>query len=179
MSDDQKEKEGLSRRQFLTYALGGTGAFMAASIAMPMIPFVTDPLRRTGGGDFVQVGKVADFEVGQPKRVEFKVHKKDGWVQSDAQLSAWILKKQDGSILAMSPICTHLGCQINGASADGGPAKDGEYFFHCPCHDSFFTKDGIPKPGVPATRPLDVYTVDQDALKNGILSIGAVNQRKS
>lgn len=170
--NNQKDKEGLSRRQFLTYALGGTGAFMAAAVTAPMIPFVVDPLRRAGASNFVEVAKTSDFETGVPKKVEFNVKKKDGWVESEAKLSAWVLKKQDGSFLAMSPICTHLGCQVNG----GG---EGEYFFHCPCHDSFFTKDGVPKPGVPATRPLDIYAVDENELKNGKLALGAISQRKA
>jgi menaquinol-cytochrome c reductase iron-sulfur subunit len=181
MSDEKKnaEKESLSRRQFLTYALGGTGAFMAAAIVSPMIPFAIDPLTRAGGTDYVEVGKESDFDDKLPKKVEFKVKKKDGWVESDVQLTAWIIKDQQGKILAMSNICTHLGCGINGtvdANGKSEPPKDGKWFFLCPCHGSKFDKFGVNSPESPARRPLDVYDVK---VENGIVKLGtSLQQRK-
>ncbi|WP_018133264.1 ubiquinol-cytochrome c reductase iron-sulfur subunit [Effusibacillus pohliae] len=179
MSDERKGKDGLTRRQFLTYALGGTGAFMTASIVAPLIPFTVDPLKRAGEANFVEVGKETDFSSDLPKKVEFTVHKKDGWYESDAKLSAWIIKREDGKWLAMSPICTHLGCQVNGSTDTAGnpvPPKDGEWFFHCPCHDSVFDKYGRPKPGVPATRPLDVFEVK---IEGGKVLLGPKSERKA
>lgn len=169
MSKDSRDKDGLSRRQFLTYALGGTGAFMAAAVTAPMIPFAVDPLTRGSQVTPVPVGKVDDFKVGEPKKVEFTVHKKDGWVETDAKMSAWVIRQEDNSFLAMSPICTHLGCQVN-------PVSEGDVAFHCPCHDSKFTKNGVPKKGVPATRPLDKY---EARVENGQLLLGAISKRKS
>ncbi|BCJ85411.1 ubiquinol-cytochrome c reductase iron-sulfur subunit [Effusibacillus dendaii] len=179
MSDVRNSKDGLSRRQFLSYALGGTGAFMTAAIVAPLVPFAVDPLTKAGAKNFVEVGNEADFSTTLPKRVEFTVHKKDGWYESDAKLSAWIIKKEDGSWLAMSPICTHLGCQVNGSTDAAGnptPPQDGEWFFHCPCHGSFFNKYGVPKPNVPATRPLDAYAVQ---VENGKVKLGPISQRKA
>lgn len=179
MSDERKDKDGLSRRQFLTYALGGTGAFMAASILTPLIPFTGDPLKKAGAGNYVKVGKESEFSTDLPKKVEFTVHKKDGWYESDAKLTAWIIKKEDGKFLAMSNICTHLGCAVNGSVDSTGksvPPKDGEWFFHCPCHESFFDKYGVPKPGVPATRPLDAFEVK---VEGGEVMLGPLKQRKA
>ncbi len=34
----------MSRRQFLSYTLGGAGGFMAAGISLPMIRFAVDPV---------------------------------------------------------------------------------------------------------------------------------------
>ncbi|MFC4768948.1 ubiquinol-cytochrome c reductase iron-sulfur subunit [Effusibacillus consociatus] len=179
MSDERKDKDGLSRRQFLTYALGGTGAFMAAAIGAPLIPFTADPLRKAGAASFVEVGKESDFSTDLPKKVEFEVEKKDGWYESKVKLSAWIIKKENGGWLAMSSICTHLGCQVNGSTDASGksvPSKDGEWFFKCPCHDSLFDKYGVPKPGVPATRPLDEFKVD---IRDGKVFLGPKSQRKA
>ena len=49
-------KKEMSRRQFLTYTLGGTGGFMAALPLIPMLRFAVDPLLQTKGeGDWVKV----------------------------------------------------------------------------------------------------------------------------
>lgn len=180
MSDERKHKNALSRRQFLTYALGGTGAFMAAAIVTPLVPFAADPLTKAGNVKFKEVGKEADFSTNLPKKVEFEVHRVDGWYESDVKLSAWVIKKEDGSWLAMSPVCTHLGCQINGSVDESGksvpPKFGGEHFFKCPCHDSLFDKYGVPAPGVPATRPLDIFDVK---VENGTVSLGPTRQRKA
>lgn len=179
MTQDPKDKEKLSRRQFLTYALGGTGAFMATSIVAPLIPFTTDPLIRRSANAFVEVGNAADISSDLPKKMEFNVQKKDGWMDTEQKLTAWIIRQPNGQLLAMSPICTHLGCLVNGsvdASGKSVPPEDGKWFFHCPCHDSYFDKYGINKPGVPAKRPLDVYTVKE---QDGKVSLGPISQRTS
>ena len=52
--------------------------------------------------------------------------------------------------LAMSNICTHLGCRVRWIA-------DQEQFF-CPCHNGVFDKDGTVVSG-PPPRPLDRYEV--------------------
>jgi menaquinol-cytochrome c reductase iron-sulfur subunit len=168
--------QGLTRRQFLTYALGGTGAFIGASILAPLVTFSLDPLRRTTGDRFVEVGNVSDFSEDLPKQVNFKVNRKDGWVPGEATMSAWIIRK-GSDILAMSPRCTHLGCQVNGtvdAAGNPMPSTDGEWWFHCPCHGGRYTKYGINDPTRPPQRPLDVYEVK---VENGKVLLGPIHQR--
>lgn len=55
---------------------------------------------------------------------------------------------KDGSFLAISPICTHLGCTI---TWDEDTLK-----FICPCHGSTFNMVGEVLSS-PATRPLDIF----------------------
>jgi menaquinol-cytochrome c reductase iron-sulfur subunit len=180
MSEKEKQGKGLSRRQFLTYALGGTGAFMAATIAAPLVPFAVDPLRRSGGGSFVDVGvKESDVKTDFPKLVEFKVHVKDGWVESNVKMSAWLIKDQKGEILAMSPICTHLGCAVNGnvdASGNPKPADDGKWWFHCPCHGGRYDIYGVQDPTKPPTKPLLLHEVK---VENGRVLLGKKYERKA
>ncbi|HEU4964555.1 MAG TPA: ubiquinol-cytochrome c reductase iron-sulfur subunit, partial [Bacilli bacterium] len=166
MSDAKNQgKQGLSRRQFLTYALGGTGAFMAATVAAPLIPFTIDPLTRTSGGSFVDTGmKVDDLSKDFPTLVEFKVHRKDGWIEENVTVSAWVILQEDGTPLAMSPTCTHLGCSVGGTLDPSGNPKpsDDKWWFHCPCHGGQYTKYGINDPTKPPQRPLDAYEVKVD-----------------
>ena len=44
----------MSRRQFLTYTLGGATAYMAAGVVLPMLRFAVDPiLQNKEEGSFV------------------------------------------------------------------------------------------------------------------------------
>jgi Rieske Fe-S protein len=43
-------------------------------------------------------------------------------------------RRDDGTLVAVSPLCTHLGCQVNWNSA--------ERSWDCPCHGSRFDPDG-------------------------------------
>jgi len=186
MSDEEqngtgkKSGEGLSRRQFLSYALGGTGAFMGAAMTLPMLGFTVDPLRRNAAGAFVDsTHKISDFNADLPLLIDFKVHQDDAWNSKDVAARAWVIKssKENKGILAMSPICTHLGCTVNGSVNSSGkpiPSTDGQWWFHCPCHGSKFTKYGINDPVSPAQRPLDVYDVD---VKGNELWLGPIRQR--
>jgi menaquinol-cytochrome c reductase iron-sulfur subunit len=173
--NDQSRISGLTRRQFLTYALGGTGAFMGAAILTPLVGFAFDPVTRGQAGNFVPVGNTTDFNADWPKMVEFKVHHVDGWMQGDVDMKAWIIRKGD-SYLAMSPKCTHLGCQVNGSvNAQGQPVPPPDkWFFHCPCHGSAFDKYGINSPMSPAQRPLDVYEVK---VIGDTIALGPIHQR--
>jgi glycine/D-amino acid oxidase-like deaminating enzyme/nitrite reductase/ring-hydroxylating ferredoxin subunit len=58
-------------------------------------------------------------------------------------------RDEDGALHAVSPVCTHLGCQVNWNSGDRS--------WDCPCHGSRFTPDGEILHG-PAVRPLERRT---------------------
>ncbi|MCK5857597.1 MAG: Rieske 2Fe-2S domain-containing protein, partial [Bacteroidales bacterium] len=64
-------------------------------------------------------------------------------------------------MLALSVICTHLGCIVR-------PDDSG---FHCPCHASSFDKHGEVK-SPPATRALDFFSME---IVNGELMIDIEN----
>jgi menaquinol-cytochrome c reductase iron-sulfur subunit len=177
--DAVQSRPGLSRRQFLTYALGGTGAFMASVIVAPMAVSAFDPLRRGGATAFVNTKHhVSDFNRQLPSLIEYLAHREDAWNSADIPARTWVILQEDGTPLAMSPICTHLGCQVNGTlGADNKPApsQDGPWWFHCPCHGSRYTKYGVNSPDSPAPRPLDVHKVRVDG--DGYVWLGALQQR--
>jgi len=58
-------------------------------------------------------------------------------------------RDEDGVLHAVSPVCTHLGCQVNWNSGDRS--------WDCPCHGSRFSPDGEILHG-PAVRPLERKT---------------------
>lgn len=165
----EKKDKGVSRRTFLNYTLTGVGGFLAAGMLTPMVRFAIDPaLKKDEGGSKVAVGSVDDFTT-EPKNVTFKVKTKDGWYVSDSTLSAYIYKDNAGNIVALSPICTHLGCTVQWNTQPDHP----EHFF-CPCHFGLYTKDGVNVPNTPPPAPLWVYETE---IRDGKVYLGKPKPR--
>jgi cytochrome b6-f complex iron-sulfur subunit len=66
---------------------------------------------------------------------------------------------KDGSFLALSRTCTHLGCSV--------PWDEEKKQFVCPCHGSTFSLTGEVLTA-PAPRPLDIYPV---RIEDGIVKV--------
>lgn len=145
-------RKEMSRRQFLTYTLGGATAFMMGGVALPMVRFAVDPiLHKKGEGDFVKVVEARAI-TDEPQEFHFELKQQDGWYLSTSKLTAWIRKDASGKIYALSPICKHLGCTVGWDSDRNFPDE-----YHCPCHGAHYTKEG--KQLAVASSPLDEYKV--------------------
>lgn len=72
----------------------------------------------------------------------------------------------DGSFLALSRTCTHLGCSV--------PWDEAKNQFVCPCHGSTFSMSGEVLTA-PAPRPLDTFPV---RIENGIVKVDVSTSRK-
>lgn len=159
-------KKEISRRTFLNYMLMGTGGFLAAGMLVPMVRFAVDPALKSdaASGNMVPVTSV-DKLTSDPQRFDFKVNVVDGWYKTDEALSAWVYKAGD-KIVALSPICKHLGCTVQWNTNPSFP----NHFF-CPCHGGRYEKDGKNVPNTPPLKPLDVYTTQ---VKDGKVYLGKV-----
>ncbi|TQS74406.1 ubiquinol-cytochrome c reductase iron-sulfur subunit [Ornithinibacillus gellani] len=165
-----EKKQQVSRRQFLNYTLTGVGGFMAAGMLVPMLRMAVDPvLQPSTAGDYANVGLSVDDITDTPQRVDWKVDQVDGWYESKVSRSAWVFKDDKNEILALSPVCTHLGCVVSWEGSDNYPNE-----FFCPCHNGRYEKDGTNIPGTPPLAPLHVY--DQK-VENGILYLGDAKPR--
>lgn len=173
------DQKGLTRRQFLTYALGGTGAFMGTLIAAPLVVSAFDPLHReAGGGGFSKTTwKVSDFNDKLPTHVTFQQHIDDAWNSSDQPNDVYVIKYQS-KLMIMSHVCTHLGCHVDGSLKGNTSVApefgNGKYWFHCPCHGSMYNIYGVNSPTSPAPRPLDLF---QYKVVNGLIQVGPTIQR--
>jgi menaquinol-cytochrome c reductase iron-sulfur subunit len=158
-------KREVTRRQFLTYTLGGAGGFMAAGMLVPMLRFAVDPvLQPKTKSDWIKVVEEAKITT-EPKSFQFQIHQVDGWYESDPELAAWISKGSDGKIFALNPTCKHLGCTVNW---NDNPEYKNQYF--CPCHGAHYTADG--KNLAVAPKPLDEYDVK---VENGFVYVGPLH----
>lgn len=175
MSEDQKQdnnqpgemtakRREMSRRQFLSYTLGGTGGFMLSLPLIMNLRFAVDPLlQEKAGSDWVKV--IEESEVTEtPKSFAFQKEQIDGWYKSKPKFEAWIVRDSNGDIFALSPVCKHLGCTVNWSTNESYP---NQYF--CPCHGARYTKQG--ENLVVAPEPLDMYDVK---IENGFVYLGQI-----
>ncbi|WP_017381847.1 ubiquinol-cytochrome c reductase iron-sulfur subunit [Paenisporosarcina sp. TG-14] len=154
----------VSRRQFLNYTLTGVGGFMAAGMLMPMVRFAIDPvLQKAEGGDFIPTDKKVAELTEVPVRVDFSFEQVDGWYTSDVTSFVWVYKEGD-KLIALSPVCKHLGCTVSWA---GSPDYKDQFF--CPCHAGRYEKNGKNVKGTPPLGPLDEFETRE---KDGLLQIG-------
>lgn len=164
-------KNRVSRRQFLNYTLTGVGGFMAAGMLMPMVRFAVDPvLQHKGESDFVSTPQKISDITEVPTRVDYTFEQVDAWYTSEVTGSAWVYKDEKGEIVALSPVCKHLGCVVNWDSDPSNPAH-----FYCPCHAGLYTKDGTNVKGTPPLGPLDVFPIKE---VDGYLYLGKAEPRK-
>lgn len=172
MSEEKKEtlqseeksavRREMSRRQFLNYTLGGTGAFMMTLPLVFNLRFAIDPLlQEKQGSDWVKVVELDKLST-TPQSFEFEKHVVDGWYEHDPKMSAWIALGDDGMPYALSPVCKHLGCTVDWNTSSQHPNE-----FFCPCHGAHYTKDG--KNLAIAREPLDEYDVK---VENGAVYLG-------
>lgn len=158
--DDANESQpaaDASRRGFMKVAIGSLGGAAAASVLAPGAVYFLYPLAHptTSGADtFLPAGKPGTFPQGEPIKVDLFADKVDAWNRViNAKIgSAWVIRNGE-TFTALSTVCPHFGCAI-----DYDPAKGK---FKCPCHKSWFGKDGTAEEG-PSPRGMDALEVESD-----------------
>ncbi|MGE5223078.1 MAG: ubiquinol-cytochrome c reductase iron-sulfur subunit, partial [Omnitrophica WOR_2 bacterium] len=73
-----------------------------------------------------------------------------GWITNEEEITVYALTENGRDFIAMSNICTHLGCHVRWIGERNQ--------FFCPCHNGIFNKQGEVVSG-PPPRPLDRYAV--------------------
>ncbi|MBU4225494.1 MAG: ubiquinol-cytochrome c reductase iron-sulfur subunit, partial [Chloroflexi bacterium] len=100
--------------------------------------------------EWIRLGSTAKVELGVPTLFKVKVKRQMGWIVNEEELSVYVLTEDGRNYIAMSNVCTHLGCLIRWI------AEQDKFF--CPCHNGVFDKQGNVVSG-PPPRPLDQYQV--------------------
>ena len=137
---------------------------MAAGVILPMGRFALDPLfQEDAAGSMITTSVSADDITEEPVKVDFSYEQQDGWYESEVTDFVWVYR--DGEdIIALSPICKHLGCTVTWAGDDANPNR-----FFCPYHNGLYEKNGQNVPGTPPRGPLDQYEV---GVSDGYITIG-------
>ncbi len=114
------------RRTFLGILLGGVGLVLAGVFTWPIFRFLA-PQAETEGGQ-IRLAK-NEVSVGGAHFFSFQ------------GLPAVLLQPQAGDYIALSAVCTHLGCVVKWV-AD-------KREFLCPCHAGQFSMEGTVLAGPP------------------------------
>jgi len=135
-----------SRRTFLSLILGGLGTAIAAASGYPIWRFLR-PGNDSGEDQTVTI-KREELLYDEATFITYKGR------------PAVVLQTNPGEFVALSAVCTHLGCIVKW-QAD-------EREFLCPCHGGRFSPQGEVLAGPPpsALEPLPV-TLDGDVLVIG------------
>ncbi|MEJ2747270.1 MAG: ubiquinol-cytochrome c reductase iron-sulfur subunit [Anaerolineae bacterium] len=141
----------MSRRDFLSIATWAIGGLISAGMAIPAIAYIIGPaLKRSAGQEWVQLGAASKVELGTPTLFKANIERQTGWIVDQRELSFYVLTENGRDYVAMSNVCTHLGCRVRWIA-------DNDQFF-CPCHNGVFDKDGNVIDG-PPPRSLDRYEI--------------------
>lgn len=142
-------EEQVDRRQFLSTLTWAIGALLGAGLGIPAVAYIIGPaLQREDTQEWVPLGPTAKVELGTPTLFRTDIERRAGWITNVDELSVYLLTEDGRDFVAMSNVCTHLGCRVRWIA-------DQSQFF-CPCHNGVFAKDGSVVSG-PPPRPLDRF----------------------
>ena len=143
------QEQPASRRDFMNTAIVAIGGFISAAFAIPALVYIVGPaLQKKQLEEWLRLGSTDKVEPGTPTLFKANIERQTGWIMNEEEISVYVLTENGRDYVAMSNICTHLGCRVRWIS-------DQAQFF-CPCHNGVFDKAGKVVSG-PPPRPLDRY----------------------
>lgn len=147
MEEDQK----LNRRNFFKVAIAAIAAVIGGGFTIPGVAYILGPvLQKQEEQSWIRVGSLSKVELGVPTLFKAKLQRQTGWIVNEEEISVYVLTEDGREFVAMSNICTHLGCRVRWIR------DEGEFF--CPCHNAVFDREGQVVAG-PPPRPLDRFEV--------------------
>ena len=143
---DTQPASSPQRRQFLYLILGGAGALFAGLAAWPVWQYLL-PGRRTDTSTKIPVAR-REIPPGKAHFFNFRGQ------------PAVLLQPSPGEFVALSAVCTHLGCIVQWQQDKGE--------FLCPCHAGRFNVEGQVLGG-PPPKPLALLplTIEGDQVLVG------------
>jgi len=145
------ESKELSRRNFMQLTIWGVGGLIGIGFGVPAIAYVVGPaLQSQQTQSWMRLGPTSKVELGTPTLFTITVKTQTGWIVNEEEISVYVLTNDARTYIAMSNICTHLGCHIRWIAEQN--------HFFCPCHNGVFDASGNVLAG-PPPRPLNRYDV--------------------
>lgn len=150
MPDEPERTHTVPRRELLS-TLGFWGATLtaAAILGVPAARFAAGNSLEQGAEHWVPVGAPDKLAPDDFTRVVYEVRTKDAWREVTKEGLIYVRPVQrggaSGEFLALSAVCSHLGCNVRW--------RKEESRFACPCHAGFYDPKGEVISG-PPPRPL-------------------------
>ena len=159
---DPQEQQRVSRRTFLMNVGIALNAVVGLAIATPVVAYILGPvLRRKEYLQWIAVGDVNDFPIGETMLVNFRNPFSDSWDGQTANVPAYVRHASQDQFTVFAINCAHLGCPVRWFSES--------QLFMCPCHGGVYYADGSRASG-PPERGLFTYELK---VQNGQLLINA------
>ncbi|HEV2386249.1 MAG TPA: Rieske 2Fe-2S domain-containing protein [Candidatus Acidoferrales bacterium] len=137
-----------ARRRFFGKLGAICGSIVGFIVAIPSIVFLLG--LRKASQEWRSLGSADLFRVGETKLVSFLDPSPLPWAGVTARTAAWLRREDDGTFIAFSVNCTHLGCPVRWLP--------GAKLFMCPCHGGVYFGNGAVASG-PPPAPLPTYPV--------------------
>jgi Rieske Fe-S protein len=140
-----------TRRDFLGFITWAIGGLIGLAMGIPAIAYIIGPaLRRSEQQEWLRLGSASKVELGVPTLFKARVQRQTGWIVNEEEVTVYVLTENGRDFIAMSNICTHLGCRVRWI--------EGQSQFFCPCHNAAFERNGDVASG-PPPRPLDRFEI--------------------
>lgn len=136
-SHGRATREPSSRRRLLEVLMGSGVAASLASFIYPILKFLLPPRTAEADSDTV-VAKINELAPNSAKLFPF------------GERPAILIRKPDGSYVALTAVCTHLNCTVQ--------YRAGEHDVWCACHNGVYSLQGHNVSG-PPPRPLEEFEV--------------------
>ncbi len=150
-SVSEQKPEEMNRREFMGTVTWAIGVLIGAGFFVPAVAYVVGPaLQEQESADWIPLGTASKVELGVPTLFKASLERQTGWITNLEEVSVYVLTEDGREFVAMSNICTHLGCRVRWI-------EDRDQFF-CPCHNGVFDKQGVVVSG-PVPRPLDRFEI--------------------
>jgi len=117
----------------------------------PGVAYLVSPaLQKASEKNWIPLGSTSKVELGTPTLFRATIERRAGWIVNQEEISVYVLTEDGRDYVAMSNVCTHLGCRVRWIA-------DEDRFF-CPCHNGQFDRQGNVISG-PPPHALDRYEV--------------------
>lgn len=143
------EEESPSRRRLLSYLAGALVTITGAGIITPLAGMFLSPLFQRRKELWLNLGTLNEVTSDEPTKFVYRYVKMDGWLEKTIYGTAYVVRT-DGKLVALSNICTHLGCGVR-----WNPDRKR---FVCPCHNGVFDRNGNVVSG-PPPKPLRRFPI--------------------
>ncbi len=146
----QSGEKNSGRRRFLGLLGVAAGSLITLAMGLPVIGYILEPAFQKMQRQWVSVGPVNRFTVGDTVLVSFTNPSATAWAGETAKTGAWVRRVGDTDFIAFVLNCSHLGCPVRW--------EPSSKLFMCPCHGSVYYADGTVAAG-PAPFPLQRFQV--------------------
>jgi Rieske Fe-S protein len=119
----------------------GLSALAGAFASVPLVGYLLSPLRTAGRRDWVRLGALGTFPVGETRLTSFTNPNQAASDGPTAMVPCYVRRVTSDRVQVFAVNCAHLGCPVRWFPESG--------LFMCPCHGGVYYDDGRRASGPP------------------------------